>query len=95
MSMVQRLLSQQIRRRWDWEELSLVQEALLRTLKGNIMHITASFVKDLSQIDRLEEHLNHAFFILGEDPRNWDLEKEFLKPLTLFFSNTHVRPFFL
>ena len=65
-----------------------------RRKKGEILHLALSFIKTKEEAEKLPFYVKKAIFIKGEKPTNWDLEKDFVKPLEKLLSLPDADLFF-
>lgn len=74
--------------------LKNLEEEIKRRKRGEILHLTLSFVKNWEDFKKLSLFIKKALFILGEKYFNWDLEKSFIKPLEKLLSLPQLKLFF-
>ncbi len=63
-------------------------------VRGEILHLSLSFIRDVDDISNIEDFVRRALSMMGEREDNWNVEKQFLKPLKRFFSVDDVKQFF-
>ena len=76
--------------------LSLVQdEDRLRSIqRGELIHLALFFLDHCSGREDIERAILQAFSLHGSDRDRWDIEKEYLSPLTAALSLPEVKPWF-
>lgn len=62
--------------------------------KGEVMHLTLSFVDTVEDLGKVDLFVKKAVSILGWGTEPWDLEKEFVRPIKKALSLPEALPFF-
>ena len=76
------------------ENASLSSEEFVKKRRGEILHLTLSFVTYKEEEKELFSFLKKALSFYGETESNWNLEKDFLQPLKKLFSLEECEKFF-
>ncbi|MCS7279928.1 MAG: hypothetical protein NZ530_07750 [Thermodesulfobacteriaceae bacterium] len=74
--------------------LENLTEELKRRKRGEILHLTLSLVKTWEDFEKISLLVKKAFFISGEKPFNWNLEKDFINPLKALVNLPNLRILF-
>ena len=67
--------------------LPLSSDGFKKIRRGEILHLTLSYIKTIDDLDNLPIFLKRALSFFQEKEHHWDIKKDFLKPLLEFFES--------
>jgi len=76
------------------ENLPLSHGDFKKIKKGEILHLTLSFIKNLRDRDNLDLYIKRSLAFFGEKLDKWDREKDFKAPLEKLFSLPQITEIF-
>ncbi len=74
--------------------LPLSKKGYKKIKKGEILHLTLSFINDLRDINNLNLYIKQALAFFEEKPEMWDMQNDFELPLQNIFSLPQIRDIF-
>ncbi len=76
------------------EDIPFIEEDFRKRRRGEILHLTLSFIKTKEEVKKLPFYVRKAIFLSGEKPISWNLKEDFVKPLEKLFALSEINLFF-